>query len=69
MRNAIRRIFRWLSAAFDIRLLGLGDGGRRYVPPKFSYPSTEESWNTDWKNIGNDFRRAAARFEAGLIHA
>ena len=69
MAKIIIRIFQRINAAFDIRSLSLDAGGHRYSPPKFSYPSTEDAWRADWQNIGNDFRRAAARFEAELSHA
>lgn len=52
----------------DVRSLSLSAGGRRYVPPKFSYPSTEEAWRADWENIGKDFRRAVTRLEAEVAH-
>ena len=62
MAKIIIRICQRINAAFDIRSLSLDAGGCRYVPPRFSYPST------DWQNIGNDFRRAAARLDAELSH-
>ena len=68
MAKMIIRICRRINAAFDIHLLSLDAGGRRYVSPRFSYPSTEEAWHTDWENIGSDFRRAAARLETELCH-
>lgn len=68
MARVIIKICRRINAAFDIRLLSLDAGGRRYVPPRFSYASTEEAWRADWKNIGTDFRRAVTRFEAELNH-
>ncbi len=66
MAKIIIRICRRINAAFDIRPLSLDAGGCRYVPPRFSYPSTEDAWRADWKNIGGDFRRAAARLEMEL---
>jgi len=69
MANIIIRICRRINAAFDIRSLRLDAGKRRYVPPRFSYPSTEDAWRTDWENIGGDFRRAAARLEIEACHA
>ena len=68
MAKIIIRICRRINAVFDIRSLSLDAGGCRYVPPKFSYPSTEEAWRTDWENIGKDFRRSAARLTVGLNH-
>ena len=68
MAELIIRICRRINNAFDVRSLCIDAGGRRYVPPRFSYPSTEDAWRTDWKNIGIDFRRAAARLEANLNH-
>ena len=65
MAEIIIRMCRRISAAFDVCSLGLDAGGCRYVPPKFSYPSTEEAWRTDWENIGKDFRRAAERL---MVH-
>ena len=68
MAKIIIRICRRVSAAFDVRSLSLDAGEHRYVPPKFSYPSTESEWRIDWDNIGGDFRRAAARLETELNH-
>lgn len=68
MARVIIKICRRINAAFDIRLLSLDAGGRRYVPPRFSYPSTDDAWRTDWKNIGHDFRCAVDRFGVELNH-
>ena len=68
MAKQIIRICRRINAAFDVRSLSLDAGGHRYIPPKFSYPSTEDAWSIDWKNIGGDFRRAAERLDAELSH-
>ncbi len=32
-----------------------------------NYPTLEEAWAKDWENIGKDFRRAVARFEAEYV--
>lgn len=68
MAKRIIRICRRITAAFDTRSLSLDAGGHRYVPPRFSYPSTEEAWRADWQNIGSDFRRAVARLDVELSH-
>lgn len=64
----IKRICRRIGKVFDMRLLNLKDGGRRYTPSKFSYPSISEAWRSDWENIGNDFRRAMTRLETEVKH-
>ena len=58
MAEAIRIAFAQIRVAFD-----LSPGGRRYRPARFTYPTTEDAWNSDWQNIGGDFRRATSRIE------
>lgn len=68
MARIIKRICRRVSIAFDVRSLSLDDGGCRYVPSKFSYPSTDEAWRSDWENIGKAFKRAAIRVYSEANH-
>jgi len=42
----------------------LDPGELRFVPSRFSYPSTEESWRMDAEAIAGDFSRAIDRFES-----
>ena len=38
-------------------------GVRRYSPPEFSYPSSEDVMFQDWYNIASDFDRSVRRLE------
>lgn len=68
MARLIKRVFRRIGIVFDARSLSFKAGGRRYTPSKFSYPTTEDAWCSDWENIGKDFRRAVARFESEVVN-
>ena len=64
MSEMIRRIV--VAIRGPRGFLSIRAGVRRYTPPSFHYPSTEEAWTLDWQNIGNDFRKAAKRLEAQI---
>lgn len=68
MAKAIKSFLIMLNNSLHIpsEMFSICGGSRRYTPPKFSYPTCQESWSQDWQNIGMDFRKAVGRFETEM---
>ncbi len=62
--SKVKKVFIWISqsVSFPRNVFDYTAVPYDYKSPDFP-KTTEDAWARDWENIGQDFRRAVARFE------
>lgn len=69
MSKIVKNLFVRFTETFQFpsELMSVSPGTTRYVPRIRSYPSTEECWRIDRKNLSEDFTRAYSRLESSAV--